>query len=60
EISISLCVSSPQTITIPVRTFNYIEQIFDPSVNAISVIFIIISIIALLIIEKTIGLSKVM
>ncbi|AOC57818.1 MULTISPECIES: ABC transporter permease [Bacillus] len=60
EISISLFVSSPQTITIPIRTFNYIEQTFDPSVNAISVIFIIISIIALLIIEKTIGLSKVM
>jgi len=60
EISISLFVSSPSTVTVPVRTFSYIEQTFDPSVNAISVIFIAISIIALIIIEKTIGLSKVM
>ncbi len=60
EISISLFVSSPSTVTVPVRTFNYIEQTFDPSINAISVIFIVVSVIALLIIERTIGLSKVM
>lgn len=60
EIQISLFVSSPSTITIPVRTFGYIEQTFDPSVNAIAVVFIAISVIALVIIEKTIGLSKVM
>ncbi len=60
EISISLFVSSPSTVTVPVRTFGYIDQTFDPSVNAISVIFIIISVIALIIIERTIGLSKVM
>lgn len=60
EISVSLFVSTPETITIPVRTFGYIDQTFDPSVNAIAVIFITLSVIALIIIEKTIGLSKVM
>ncbi|MFP7478271.1 ABC transporter permease [Terribacillus saccharophilus] len=60
EISVSLFVSTPETITIPVRTFGYIDQTFDPSVNAIAVIFIALSVIALVIIEKTIGLSKVM
>ena len=51
EISISLFVSSPMVTPIPVRTFSYIEQTFDPSVNAISVIFIAVSVIALVIIE---------
>jgi len=60
EISISLFVSAPSTVSVPVRTFGYIDQTFDPTINAISVIFIIISVIALVIIEKTIGLSKVM
>ncbi|ASB91122.1 ABC transporter permease [Bacillus sonorensis] len=60
EISISLFVSSPMVTPIPVRTFSYIEQTFDPSVNAISVIFIAVSVIALVIIERTIGLSKTM
>ncbi|MFN2746571.1 MULTISPECIES: ABC transporter permease [Bacillus] len=58
EISISLFVSSPTVTPVPVRTFSYIDQTFDPSVNAISVIFIVISVVALIIIERTIGLSK--
>ncbi|MCY8005268.1 ABC transporter permease [Bacillus haynesii] len=60
EISISLFVSSPAVTPVPVRTFSYIDQTFDPSVNAISVIFITVSVIALIIIERTIGLSKSM
>ncbi|CAM5189286.1 Putative spermidine/putrescine transport system permease protein OS=Castellaniella defragrans OX=75697 GN=HNR28_001236 PE=3 SV=1 [Castellaniella defragrans] len=60
EVSVSLFVSAPDTVTIPVRIFNYIDQTFDPSVNAISVIFVALAIIALIIIEKTIGLTKVM
>ncbi|MCY9270056.1 ABC transporter permease, partial [Bacillus licheniformis] len=60
EISISLFVSSPAVTPVPVRTFSYIDQTFDPSVHAISVIFITVSVIALIIIERTIGLSKTM
>ncbi|MFC0392059.1 ABC transporter permease [Paenibacillus mendelii] len=60
EVSISLFVSSPKTVTVPVRVFNYIEQTFDPAVNAVSVIFIAVAVVALIIIERTIGLTKVM
>lgn len=60
EVSISLFVASPSNMTVPVRIFNYIDQTFDPSVNAISVIFIAVAVIALVIIERTIGLTKVM
>lgn len=60
EVSISLFVVSPSNMTVPVRIFNYIDQTFDPSVNAISVIFIAVAVIALVVIERTIGLTKVM
>lgn len=60
EVSISLFVTSPSTVTIPVRIFNYIDQTFDPTVNAVSVIFIALAVVALLVIEKTMGLTKVM
>lgn len=60
EVSVSLFVTSPQTVTIPVRIFNYIDQTFDPAVNAVSVIFIALAVVALIIIEKVIGLTKVM
>ncbi|WP_413652135.1 ABC transporter permease [Pantoea sp. B65] len=60
EVSISLFLSAPDTISVPVRVFNYVDQTFDPTVNAISVIFIVIAVLILLVIEKTIGLVKIL
>ncbi|WP_322787599.1 ABC transporter permease [Alteribacillus iranensis] len=59
EISISAFVSSPNWVTVPVRIFNYVDQTFDPAINAVSVIFILLSVGAMIIIERTIGLTKV-
>ena len=42
------------------RVFNYIEQTFDPAVTAVSVIFVVVSIAVLIVIDRTVGLSKVM
>ena len=58
EVSVSLFLSAPDTITVPVRVFNYVDQTFDPTVNAISVVFIIFAVLILIVIEKTIGLVK--
>lgn len=58
EISVSLFLSAPDSITVPVRIFNYVDQTFDPTVNAISVIIIAIAVALLLVIEKFIGLTK--
>jgi len=60
EVSVSLFLSAPDTITIPVRVFNYVDQTFDPTVNAISVIFIVVAVAILMVIEKTIGLVKIL
>ncbi|NMO97131.1 ABC transporter permease [Paenibacillus lemnae] len=60
EVSISLFVSSPGNITVPVRIFNYIDQTFDPSVNAISVLFIAVAVVAMIIIDRAVGLTKVL
>ncbi len=59
EVSVSLFVSAPSTITMPVRIFSYIDQTFDPAVNAVSVVFITLAVISLVVIEKTIGLTRV-
>ncbi|WP_416414523.1 ABC transporter permease [Pantoea sp. App145] len=58
EVSVSLFLSAPDTITVPVRVFNYVDQTFDPTVNAISVVFIAVAVLILVVIEKTIGLVK--
>ncbi|WP_067934694.1 ABC transporter permease [Alicyclobacillus kakegawensis] len=60
EVSVSLLVNGPQTITIPVRIYNYIQQTFDPSVNAVSVIFVVLAIGTLVVIERRFGLTRVL
>lgn len=60
EVSVSLFLSAPETITVPIRVFNYVDQTFDPTVNAISVIFILIAVVILLVIERTMGLVKIL
>lgn len=58
EVSVSLFLTAPDTVTMPVRIFTYIDQTFDPVVNAVSAIFIGLAVLALVLIEKTIGLTK--
>src|SRR5450830_356254 len=58
EVSVSLFLTAPGTITMPVRIFTYIDQTFDPVVNAVSAIFIVLAVLALVLIERTIGLTK--
>lgn len=60
EVSISLFLASPAVTPVSIRIFNYIEQTFDPAVNAVSVIFIVLSIVVLFIVERTVGLAKAM
>lgn len=58
EVSLSLFLTAPGTITMPVRIFTYIDQTFDPVVNAVSAIFIVLAVLALVLVERTIGLTK--
>jgi putative spermidine/putrescine transport system permease protein len=58
EVSVSLFLSAPDTVTMPVRIFTYIDQTFDPTVNAVSALFIGLAVIALVVLEKTVGLTK--
>ena len=60
EVSVSLFLSAPGTVTMPVRIFTYIDQTFDPVVNAVSALFIVLAVVALVLIERTIGLTKAM
>jgi len=58
EVSVSLFLTAPGTVTMPVRIFTYIDQTFDPVVNAVSAAFIVLAVVALVIIERTVGLTK--
>ena len=45
-------------ITFPMRLYSYITESFTPLISAIATIFILFAVIIIMIVEKTIGLSK--
>lgn len=59
NIMISLFLASARTITLPVKILNTIEQTADPTIAAISSIFIVISLGALLTIERSVDLQEI-
>lgn len=60
NVNISLLVSDPFNITLPVRIFTYIEWVFDPTVAAASTVQIIIVLAVMFILEKLFGVSRFM
>jgi putative spermidine/putrescine transport system permease protein len=59
EIVISMFLTSPHLVTLPVRLFNFIDQSSSPMVTSIGVLLIFISIGVFIILERFIGVSKV-
>jgi len=58
EVAASLFVSSPSAMTLPVRIFVYIDQNYDPLVTSVSSLLVFMAVIALFIIEKTVGMGR--
>jgi putative spermidine/putrescine transport system permease protein len=58
EVAASLFISSPGAMTLPVRIYVYIDQNYDPLITAISSLLVFAAVIALVVIEKTIGMGR--
>ena len=58
EVAASLFVSSPNAMTLPVRIFVYIDQNYDPLVTSVSSLLVFAALIALIIIERTLGVGR--
>lgn len=60
EVALSSLVSNPKYITLPIRIMNYMEQMFDPTLAAVSTMLIIASVCVIVLMEKFIGLDMFM
>lgn len=58
EVAASLFVSSPSAMTLPVRIYVYIDQNYDPLVTSVSSLLVFAAVVALVIIEKTVGMGR--
>ncbi|MEW6216574.1 MAG: ABC transporter permease subunit [Candidatus Bipolaricaulota bacterium] len=58
ETTVSVFITGPGTITLPVRLFSQLEYGLDPTVTAISSILVVIALLALLVADRLLGLEK--
>jgi len=58
ELTMSIFIASPSTTTLPVRIFLHIEDTIDPLVTAVSASLIYMTIIAIFILDRLVGLEK--
>lgn len=58
EVAASLFVSGPSAMTLPVRIFVYIDQNYDPLVTSVSSLLVFAAVIALLWIERSVGVGR--
>lgn len=58
DFTVSLFLVGPGLMTLPLELYNYTEGSLDPTVAALSTLLIAMSTIAIVTIEKTVGLAK--
>ncbi|MDH3452431.1 MAG: ABC transporter permease [Gammaproteobacteria bacterium] len=60
EVTMSVFVASPETMTLPVRMYHHIAQTIDPLIASISTVLIVITGGLMLVLDKFYGLDRVL
>lgn len=59
DVSVSLFLTGPGISTLPIQILAHVEQFFDPTVASVSVLLMVLTIIVMIIVERTLGLTMV-
>jgi putative spermidine/putrescine transport system permease protein len=57
DVSISLFLTGPGVSTLPIQMLAYVENFFDPTVAALSVLLMALTVLVMMVVERTLGLS---
>ncbi|SFI02161.1 putative spermidine/putrescine transport system permease protein [Collimonas sp. OK307] len=60
ELTMSIFVTTPATVTLPVRMYMYATESIDPMMASVSALMILITGVAMLILDRVYGLDKVL
>lgn len=58
NVPVSIFLTGPGISTLPISMMSYVEYNYDPTVSALSVVLMIMTILVMFIVEKTLGLSS--
>ena len=59
ELAVRLLIAGARTTTLPLRIFNYTEYNFDPTINAVSTIFVVLALVLIIALDRLIGLVRI-
>jgi len=60
ELTMSIFVTSPATVTLPVRMYMYATESIDPTMAAVSALMIALTAAAMLLLDRVFGLDKIL
>lgn len=58
EVTMTVFIASPGTMTLPVRMFNYIQDNIDPLICAVSALLILFTVVLMLALDRVYGLER--
>lgn len=59
DVSVSLFLTGPGISTLPIQLLAHMEQFFDPTIASVSVVLMLLTIVVMVIVERTLGLAIV-
>lgn len=60
EVTMSIFVTAPSTVTLPVRMYMYATESIDPLMAAVSALMVALTALAMLILDRVYGLDKIL
>ena len=60
EVTMSIFVTSPSTVTLPVRMYMYATESIDPLMAAVSALMVAVTAIAMVVLDRVYGLDRVL
>lgn len=60
EVTMTVFIASPSTVTLPVRMFLYIQDNIDPLVTSVSACVIAVTVVVLLVLDRVYGLERLL
>ena len=60
ELTMSIFVTAPATVTLPVRMYMYATESIDPMMAAVSALMIALTAAAMLVLDRAFGLDKIL
>jgi len=60
EVTMSIFITSPQTVTLPVRMYQIATESIDPMMAAVSALMVALTALAMIVLDRLYGLDKVL